>query len=130
MERKTKKLTTAQLNKKVWQECKRIIRTKYGTTCYTCQRHCEGSNQHTGHMIAKGSLPLKYKYDLNLLRIQCYFCNVNCGGQGACFVKNWEQESKKNDFEKLYKDIKQTKPMGSIEAWMFLTNLLEEYKGL
>ena len=124
-----KKLTTAKLNKLVWVECKRIIRKRYGNTCYTCGRGgLEGSNWHTGHMIAKGSLPLKYKYDLNLLRPQDYFCNINCGGQGAYFVKNWEQENKKNNFKKLEQEIKQTKPMGSLESWSFLTNLLEEYK--
>lgn len=124
-----KKLSNSQLQKKIWVECKRIIRSRYGNTCYTCGRGgLEGSNWHTGHMIAKGSLPLKYKYDLNLLRPQCYFCNINCGGQGAYFVKRWEQENKKNNFKKLEQEIKQNKSMGSLESWGYLTNLLEEYK--
>lgn len=121
-----KKETVASLKKKVWKECVRIIRKRYGNICYTCGKHCEGSNQHTGHMIAKGSLPLRYKFDLDLLRVQCYFCNVNCGGQGAYFVKRWEREG--NNFIELEKKIKQEKPMGSIESFIFLTELLEQYK--
>lgn len=131
VQKKVKKLTTAQLNKKVWEECKRIIRLRYPNTCYTCGRSgLEGSNLHTGHMISKASLPLKYKYDLAILRPQCYNCNINHGGQGAYFIKRWEAEG--NSFEDLEREINlaKQKPMGGVESWIFLTNLLEEYKSI
>ena len=124
-----KKLTNSQLQKKVWEQCKRIIRERYNHDCYTCNaRNLEGSNLQTGHMIAKGSLPLRYKYDLNLLRPQCMRCNIHNGGMGAYFVKRWEAEG--NNFEELERKIKQEKPMSSLEAWIYLNDLLELLKTL
>lgn len=124
-----KKISNTKLNKQIWEQCKRIIRAKYKHDCYTCgAKNLEGSNLQTGHMIAKGSLPLKYKYDLRLLRPQCIKCNIHNGGMGAYFVKRWESEG--NNFEELEREIKQAKPMGSLESWIFLTELLEQYKSL
>lgn len=83
------KITISKLQEKLWAECKRIIRARYGNTCYTCGRSgLEGSNWHTGHMFPKGALGGFLKYDLRLLRPQCYHCNINLGGNGAIFIEN------------------------------------------
>lgn len=81
------KISTIQ--KKLWLLCKEIIRKKYGNTCYTCGRiGLEGSNWHTGHLIPKASVGAYLKYDIRILRPQCYNCNINLGGHGALFIEN------------------------------------------
>jgi hypothetical protein len=72
----------------LWNECKRIIREQFGNVCYTCgAKGLQGSNWHTGHLYAKASLGAYLKYDLRVLRPQCYHCNINLGGMGAEFYK-------------------------------------------
>jgi len=43
-------------------------------------------------MWPKASLSAHLKYDLRVLRIQCYRCNINLGGQGAIFHANMLKE--------------------------------------
>ena len=84
-----KKPSLKQLQIKIWDECKRIIKVRYGNDCYTCDaKNLTGSNRHTGHMIPKKYLPYKFKYDLRFLRPQCYNCNMNLGGMGAIYLAN------------------------------------------
>jgi hypothetical protein len=88
LKRKSKSLIT-KIQDQIWNHCKRIIREKYRNVCYTCGRSgLEGVNWHTGHMIPKASLGAYLKYDLRLLRPQCFNCNINLGGNGAIFIDN------------------------------------------
>lgn len=87
--KKRSKASISKIQTQIWDECKRIIRERYSNTCYTCGRAgLEGSNWHTGHLIAKASLGAYLKYDLRLLRPQCYKCNIHHGGMGAVFIEN------------------------------------------
>lgn len=134
--KKTKKLTVSKLKEKVWNECKRIVRSKYGNKCYTCPaQNLEGSNWHTGHGKPNGALTLKYKFDIRNLRPQCYHCNCNLGGCTDIFISKLEKEKDGLNFLKEactkvdgHWEIKKVETMGSLEAWIFLSNLLEEYK--
>jgi hypothetical protein len=84
-----------------------------------------GSNQHTGHLWAKASLGAFLKYDLRLLKIQCYNCNINHGGMGAdIFLRMWEEQGAEY-MEKLKKDRQV-----SVKAYDHYLKLLEEYKNL
>lgn len=92
-----------KLEDKVWTECKRIIRKRYPNTCYTCGRTgLEGANLHTGHMIAKASLGASMKYSLDILRPQCYHCNINLGGMGAVFAERMRKELGEKKYKELY----------------------------
>ena len=87
--RKQSKQKISVIQRKLWELCKLIIRLKYGSRCYTCSRMgLSGSNWHTGHMLPKASLGAFLKYDLRVLRPQCYNCNINQGGRGADFIEN------------------------------------------
>lgn len=90
---------------KLWELCKLITRKLYPNTCYTCGKAgLEGSNWHTGHMWAKASLGSHLKYDLRILRPQCYNCNINYGGQGALFYAKMLSENGKKYMEALEKE--------------------------
>ena len=70
-----------KVQEKIWQECRRIVRLQ-GNECYTCGKILESSKIQTGHLIPK-KICKHLKYDLRILKVQCYFCNINLGGNGA-----------------------------------------------
>jgi hypothetical protein len=124
--KKVSKQPISRLQKKLWDECKRIIRKNYPNMCYTCPRsNLSGVNWHTGHMWAKGSLGAYLKYDLRVLRPQCYNCNMNLGGMGAEFYKRMLKDIGLEEMEKLEKDKQVT-----VNAYDHYKKLLNEYKEL
>lgn len=121
---KVSKSSISLIQRKIWVECKRIIRAKYGNVCYTCHRSgLEGANWHTGHMLSKASIGAYLKYDLRLLRPQCYNCNINLGGMGAIFIENMRKIEGNNYVDSILKDRNMT-----VKAYDFYLELLEKYK--
>lgn len=130
-----KKQTPKQLQVKIWNECKRIIKIRYGNDCYTCDaKNLTGSNRHTGHMIPKKYLPYQYKFDLRFLRPQCYNCNMNLGGMGAIYLSNLLDEYTCHEYEifnfiidvKNIKNIQKENKPTQKEICEFYTELLEK----
>lgn len=128
--KKQSKQPISKIQRQIWEEVKRIIRARYlkrgcsnTWTCYTCGRSCTGSNCQTGHMIAKASLGAFLKYDLRLLRIQCYHCNINCGGMGAVFIEKMRKIEGDEYVDSILKDRQKT-----VKAYDFYVDLLEKYK--
>lgn len=103
--KKKSKAKISTIQNKLWNLCKQIIRKKYGSQCYTCgQSQLSGSNWHTGHLWAKASLGAYLKYDLRVLRPQCYNCNINHGGRGADFYRRLVGEIGEEKMAELQKD--------------------------
>ena len=93
------------IQRKIWELCKNIIRLKYGNTCYTCcKMGLSGGNWQTGHMWAKASVGAYLKYDLRILRPQCYHCNINLGGRGADFYVLMLKEIGQEKMDELQRD--------------------------
>lgn len=112
----------------IWELCKNITRERYGPWCYTCGRGpLEGSSWQTGHMWAKGALGASLKYDLRILRPQCYNCNINNGGMGAVFYRNMAAKEGKKYMTQLELDLIQDR-RGLIKASTFYPILLEKYQ--
>ncbi len=133
-----KKPSLKQLQVKIWDECKRIIKLRYGNDCYTCDaKNLTGSNRHTGHLIPKKYLPYQFKYDLRFLRPQCYNCNMNLGGMGALYLSNLLSESEGEEKDDIWRFImnveiekikqKENKPKPK-EVELFYKELLERLK--
>ena len=131
-----KKLTNVKLNKLIWEEVKRINRLHNLPICYTCgKQNLSGSNWQAGHGKARSVLPLKGKNDLRNIKSQCMRCNVDCGGMTDIFIAKLEKEKDGLDFLNEfcvkvngYWEMKSTPLMGSVDSWIYLTNLLDEYK--
>lgn len=122
--KKKSKQSISKIQRDLWQECKRIIREQFGNTCYTCgAKNLQGSNWHTGHLFAKASLGAYLKYDLRVLRPQCYKCNIHYGGQGAEFYKRMLKIEGKEYIDRIERDRKI-----SVKAHDHYTKLLEEYR--
>lgn len=122
-----KKPSIKLIQKKVWDECKRIIKNRYGNTCYTCcAENLVGSNWQTGHLIAKAFLKPYLKYDLRLLRPQCMRCNLRLGGLGAVFLINVMAEKGIEHVRDIFEDM--DKVIDKKEVYKFYEDLIEEYK--
>lgn len=113
----------------LWEHCKRIIRAIYikddGTwDCFTCIRRIdEPAKAQTGHFIPSGSCGAFLRYDLRNLRIQCYNCNINLGGNGAVFYKNLVEEKGQEYVDQLFKDKQKT-----VKALDHYVKLVSEYE--
>lgn len=134
-----KKPSVRILKDKLWNEVKRITRTRWGNTCYTCNaQNLEGSNLQSGHGKPMGALPLRFKYDIRNIRPQCMVCNIHRGGMQDIFIAKLEQEDEGLQFlnEACYLDVdsnawrirQDTPQLGGKDATVFIENLLEQYK--
>lgn len=76
-------------------------------------------------MFPKAALGAYLKYDLRLLRPQCYFCNINCGGNSAVFYRNMVEVEGQDYVDKIYNDKQIT-----VKAMDHYVKLLDEYRKL
>ncbi len=121
--KKKNKQKISTIQNKLWEIIKQIVRKKYPHSCYTCgATGLSGSNLQTGHLWAKASLGAYLKYDLRVLRLQCYHCNINLGGRGADFYKRMLEEIGSEEMEKLQKDRQRI-----VKAYEHYESLIEEY---
>jgi len=122
--KKESKQKISVIQREIWELCKQIIRLTYGNVCYTCGAvGLVGSNWHTGHLWAKASLGAFLKYDLRVLRPQCYSCNINKGGMGADFYRKMVSENGQKYMDNLEKERQIT-----VNAYDHYAKILPEYK--
>lgn len=121
--KKKSKEKISTIQNKIWEHCKRLTRQKYGNTCFTCGAPgLVGSNWHTGHLFAKASLGAFLKYDLRVLRPQCYNCNINLGGNGARFIERLRHIEGHLYVDQIIRDQQIT-----VKAYDFYLELLDKY---
>ena len=124
--RKQSKQSISLLQRKIWQEVRRIILRDHPHNCYTCPaKNLEGQNLQVGHLWAKASLGANLKYDLRVLRIQCFRCNINFGGNGAEFYSRMLHEKGKKYMDNLEYERRTT-----VKAHDWYIDLLEKYAKL
>ena len=108
----------------LWQECRRIIKQRYGNTCYTCGKTgLEGANWQIGHLLPKASVGASLKYDLRILRPQCFHCNINLGGCGAEYLRQMQSREGSDYVTQIFKDKQKI-----VKAQDHYEKLLKEYK--
>lgn len=121
--RRKSKSPQRKLEDELWKLCRKIQFSKYGYVCYTCKKPIAGKNAHLGHFIPRSVGGASLKYNLNNLRPQCYYCNINLGGNGSAFYNELLR-----DCGKLYIDDLFALKTKTIKAMDFYLTLLEEYK--
>ena len=129
MKKRKKRSPLQKLEDNIWEECKRITRERY-KDCYTCsQKNLQGMNAQTGHMHPKGACGASIKYDLRILRLQCFQCNINHGGMGAVFLENMKKEIGEKEALALLNEASASKGK-PIKAHDYYLQLLDEYRQL
>lgn len=125
LKRKSKS-ETRKVQDALWQECRRIIMSRYSEPhkCFTCDKLIEGSNRQLGHFIANSVGGAMLRYNLDNLRLQCYYCNINLGGNGSEFYRRLVNEKGQPFVDALFV----LKNQGTVNALDHYKKLLEEYK--
>lgn len=77
---------------KLWQLCRAITEKRYPNVCFTCDKPVMGSNRQLGHFIPNSVGGALLRYDLDNLRWQCYYDNINLGGNGSEFYPRLVKE--------------------------------------
>lgn len=93
--KKRKKRTPLSLAKEKLEKAqKELVIATYGNDCYTCpQKNLTGMNCQLGHVPwPRSELSVQCIYSLPYTRIQCFRCNINCGGNGAKALKRMLSE--------------------------------------
>ncbi len=123
--KKVSKQSISKLQRELWQECRRVADILYKPDCYTCPaKNLTGSNKQLGHVpYPKSTLGANLKYDMRVLRWQCFACNINKGGQGAEAYKRMLREEGKAYMDKLEADRQK-----SVKAYDYYLELLETYR--
>lgn len=130
--RKRSKSPLSKIQRELWDECRRIqgirLANKDGSVdCYTCcAKDLQGSNRQLGHVPwPKATLGANLKYDLRLLRWQCFRCNINFSGMGGVAYPKLIQEKGQEFMDKLEQERNI-----SVKAIDHYQQLLEEYKSI
>lgn len=111
--KKPKKKTPKKLKAELWELCKKITRIKYlkkdgSWDCFTCGKMIdEPAKAHTAHFIPSGSCGAYLRYDLRNLRIGCYHCNINLGGNGATYYVKMVDENGQDYVNRIFQDKNQ-----------------------
>ena len=122
--KKKSKVKISVVQRKLWELCRRILKARYTNTCYTCgQMGLVGSNHQAGHLWPKASLGAFLKYDLRVLRPQCFRCNIHLGGNGAVFYSRILKEIGPKAMAKLEADRRV-----SVKAYDHYLKLIEDYQ--
>ena len=122
---KKSKQPISKIQRLLWQECRRVADILYKPDCYTCPaKNLTGSNKQLGHVpYPKSVLGANLKYDMRVLRWQCFACNIHRGGSGAEAYKRMLREEGQAYMDLLEKEKQQT-----VKAYDHYLGLLEIYR--
>jgi 5-methylcytosine-specific restriction endonuclease McrA len=120
--RKPPKVTT--IKKLLWNECKRIVRARYGFNCYTCGKLTEAP--HTGHFIPSSVCSVEMRYSLDNLRPQCFACNIHKSGNWPAYEAHLIVDHGRDYPDQLKQKNRDT--TGKQYDILFYIQKLEEYK--
>ena len=119
--------TASQLKKQLWQLCRAIIISEYGSDCYTCPaRALLGSNRHVSHFISSSICSAELRYALENLRPQCYACNIHRSGNWPAYEAHLRADG--IDVEALKQRNRDTQGMRADSLWYL--RKIEEYAEL
>jgi len=88
-----KRISIKSLHRKLWKPLTDFIKQRDGRKCFTCGKEIEpGKGLHCGHFIPSKICGHELRYDEDIIHVQCYFCNINLGGNGAIFYRRMLEE--------------------------------------
>lgn len=129
--RRKSKSPQRKMEDEIWQHCRRIVFNRDSVDgkvdCYTCPaKDLQGSNKQLGHVPwPKATLGAYLKYDLRLLKYQCFRDNINFSGLGGVAYAKMLKENGPEYMEKLEQDRQV-----SVKALDHYTALLAQYSAL
>lgn len=137
MKRGTKQLKKTPIRKKAkaktlgwyknhfWTVFSQFIRLRDDGQCFTCANKKHWKQMQAGHMVPRASGGLSLYFHEQNVHCQCYRCNINLGGNGAVYAKNFIEKYGQEDFDEIMRLQAQGFKKFTIEEYKQLT---EEYK--
>lgn len=122
---KVKKVSVSKLKKDLWGLVSPLIRQRDKFTCITCGRTGSGGQIHAGHFLPSGNCGALLRYHPKNIHAQCYFCNINLGGNGAIYYTKMVEKYGQAYVNKLIEIKNQTTISADKE---FYSILIEYYK--
>ena len=108
IKKKKKQKSLGSLKKDLWKLVsyyQKLVYSEDGfyVPCYTCDRSLEigTGNCHGGHCLSKAAYSTLY-FDLRAIRPQCYYCNINLGGNEYEFNERLKLEIGEEDWQDMY----------------------------
>ena len=105
---KKKQRSVTKLKKDLWKEFSLHQKLLYSDDgqwcqCYTCERPIQigTSNCHGGHCLSKSAFSILY-FDERAVRPQCYYCNINLGGNEYEFNEKLKLEIGIDSWQDMY----------------------------
>jgi len=120
-----KKGTLTWWKKKLWTIFSLYIRTRDNFTCFTCGKKGDGKGMHAGHMIPRAVGGMSLYFNEFNVHAQCYYCNINLGGNGAIYAKKFIEKYGQEKFDELIELKEHGYKKYTIEEYK---NLIEYYK--
>jgi hypothetical protein len=111
---KKKKPKISIIKNKLWEECKRLVRATYvkedgSWDCFTCDKRITNpADAHTAHFIPSAACGAFLRYDLRNLRVCCYHCNINLGGNGSEYYRRLVEKNGQDYVDQLFLDKQKT----------------------
>jgi len=125
LRKEAKKHTMGWWKKKFWTTFSLYIRTRDDFTCFTCGKKGEGKGLHAGHMIPRACGGLSLYFHEENVHAQCYYCNINLGGNGAIYATKFIEKYGQETFDEIIRLKDQGYRKYSIEEYQ---ELIEIYK--
>lgn len=120
-----KKPSISKLKKDLWAIVSPFIRNRDKFICITCGKTGSGGQIHAGHFLPSGNCGALLRYHPRNIHAQCYFENINLGGNGAVYYTKMVNKYGQDYVNKLF-DIKNQTTIKADTT--FYLELIELYK--
>jgi len=91
--KKKSKSKIPTLKNKLWKIVSEKIRERDKGICQSCGKTgLSGSGYHGGHLKPDAACSAWLRYHPHNLGGQCYYCNINLGGNGSDFLMKYESK--------------------------------------
>lgn len=87
--KKAKPKSIGYYKNRFWSVFSQYIRLRDNGICFTCGLKKHWKNMQAGHMVPRASGGLSLYFHEQNVHCQCYRCNINLGGNGAVYAKNF-----------------------------------------
>lgn len=122
---KKKVVSISKLKKDLWAVVSPFIRNRDNFRCITCGKTGTGGQIHAGHFLPSGNCGALLRYHPKNIHAQCYFENINLGGNGAVYYTKMVERYGQKYVNKLFQIKNQT----TIKAdEYFYQSLIDLYK--
>lgn len=101
---RAKKGTLSWWKQEFWKVFSVFIRLRDKGECYTCGMKKHWRQMQAGHMVPKATGNVLY-FDETNVHCQCYYCNINLGGNGAVYAQRFIKQYGKKKFDTLMSKI-------------------------